>query len=212
MKQNLLLTIALLGFACGLSAQKVVNKTFTPKGDKVIMKLDFATKISVEAWTQNTIELSVSANIDDNKYNDFYSLTADGAAIAEKIDWDGIKAKEGKKNFHNFETEIVYSLKVPQGLNFSLNTISGEIELKGCKGEMEVKSVSGFIDYAIPSTHRMNMNLSTVTGDIYSDVKFDSSPKKEMSWVGSNQKLSLNGGTLPVELATVSGDIYLRKQ
>lgn len=212
MKQNLLITIALVGITIGVSGQKVVNKTITPKGDKVTIKLDFATRILVEAWAQNTIELSASANIDENRYNDFYSVTADGTGITEKIDWEGIKAKEGKKNFHNFETEIVYTLKVPQGLNFSLNTISGEIELKGCKGEMEVKSVSGFIDYAIPSTHRMNMNLSTVTGDIYSDVKFDSSPKKEMSWVGSNQKLSLNGGTLPVELATVSGDIYLRKQ
>jgi hypothetical protein len=212
MKQNLLITIALLGITIGVSGQKVVNKTITPKSDKVTMKLDFATRISVEAWSQNTIELSVSANIDDNKYNDFYSLTADGAAITEKIDWDGIKAKEGKKNFQNFETEIVYTLKVPQGLNFSLNTISGEIELKGCEGEMEVKSVSGFIDYTVPTTHKMKMNLSTVTGDIYSNVKFDSSHKKEMNWVGSNKKLSLNGGTLPVELATVSGDIYLRKQ
>jgi len=53
--------------------------------------------------------------------------------------------------------------------------------------------------------------LSTVTGDVYSDVKFDKSASKEISWVGTKRDLTLNGGTLPVKLETVSGDIYLRK-
>lgn len=32
-----------------------------------------------------------------------------------------------------------------------------------------------------------------------------------MTWVGTKRALSLNGGTLPVELKTISGDIFLRK-
>ncbi|MBK6284188.1 MAG: DUF4097 family beta strand repeat protein [Draconibacterium sp.] len=96
-------------------------------------------------------------------------------------------------------------------MNFSVNTISGEVELIGCEGEMAVNSVSGFIDYSIPEKLQAKIDLSTVTGDVYSNVKFDNADSKEISWVGTKRELTLNGGNKDVELKTVSGDIFLRK-
>jgi len=215
MKKYILIAALITGTVALAKSQKVITKTLDVKDKKVEMKFDFADDIHVEAWDKNTIELEVKVNIDDNKYNDYYFLNVNDHSgnvdLIEKVDFDGIKKLRGKKDCCNWETKIGYKLKVPANLEFSLKTISGKIELVGSKGKMSINSISGFIDYAIPAALKAHINLSTVTGDVYSDVKFDKSPSKEISWVGTKRDLSLNGGTLPVELKTVSGDIYLRK-
>jgi DUF4097 and DUF4098 domain-containing protein YvlB len=215
MKKYILAITIILGIASFTFSQKVVDKKIEAGGKLTEMNLSFAENITIEAWNNNYIELHASANIDNNKYNDFYTLNVNEKSgkieIEEIVDFDGIKKKTGSKNLNNFNTEISYKLKIPQNLNFNVNTISGEIELVGCEGEMTVNSVSGFIDYSIPEKHKVKIDLSTVTGNVYSNVKFDNPLPKEISWVGTDSELTLNGGNKDVELKTVSGDIYLRK-
>ncbi|HPF52471.1 MAG TPA: DUF4097 family beta strand repeat-containing protein [Draconibacterium sp.] len=215
MKKIVLLTVILLGSAWMAFSQKVIDKKIEIDGKKAELKLDFADNIKVEAWDKNYIEFHALANIDDNQYNDFYELnvneTSGKTEIVEKIDFDGIKEKMGKKELCNFDMDIEYSVKIPKDLNFSVNTISGEVELIACEGKMNINSVSGFIDYSIPEKLNARIDLSTVTGDVYSNVSFDDSDTDKISWVGTNRKLSLNGGDKDIKLKTVSGDIYLRK-
>lgn len=215
MKKVFLTTAVILGATLFAFSQKVTDKKIEAGGKFTEMKLSFADNITIEAWNNSYIELHASANIDDNKYNDFYELNVNEKSgkitIEEKVDFEGIKKKIGAKNLQNFNTEINYKLKIPKNLNFDVNTISGEIELIGCEGEMTVNSVSGFIDYSIPEKHKAKIDLSTVTGNVYSNVKFDNPLPKEISWVGTESELTLNGGNKDVELKTVSGDIYLRK-
>ncbi|HEY3369977.1 MAG TPA: hypothetical protein VGK10_03960 [Prolixibacteraceae bacterium] len=216
MKNYILIIALLLGTVTVSWSQKVINKKVDVQGKKAELKFDFADTIHIEAWNKNTIELEVTCNIDNNRYNDYYSLNVTEQSgtvnLVEKVDFDGIKKAKGTKSLNNFNTNINYTLKVPADLEFSLKTISGKIELVGSRGKMSVNSISGFIDYSIPIATKAHINLSTVTGNVYSDVKFDkSNASKEISWVGTKQELSLNGGSTPVELKTVSGDIYLRK-
>lgn len=214
--KNLILIIALvMGTVATSWSQKVISKKLDVQGKKAELKFDFADTIHIEAWNKNTVELEVRVNIENNRYNDYYSLNVNeqkgNVSLVEKVDFDGIKKSRGNKSHDNFSTEINYTLKVPADLEFSLKTISGKIELVGARGKMSVNSISGYIDYAIPSAHKAQIDLSTVTGEVYSDVKFDNRDEGEMTWVGTHRELSLNGGTLPVELKTVSGDIFLRK-
>ncbi len=214
--KGLILTIAIiLGITSIAFSQKVIDKKIEVDGKKAEMKLSFADNIKVEAWNNNYIEFHASANIDDNQYNDFYDLKVNEkqgkVEIVEDMDFEGVRKKMGTKNLCNFETDISYTMKVPQNLDFKINTISGEIELIGCEGEMDVKSISGFIDYSIPEKHKARIDLSTVTGDVYSNVRFDNPETSKISWVGTNRELTLNGGNKDVELNTVSGNIYLRK-
>lgn len=215
MKKYIIIATLLMGTVSAAWSQKVITKKLDVQGKSAELKFDFADTIHIEAWSKNTVELQVTVNIEDNRYNDYYTLNVNEQSgqmtLAEKVDFDAIKKARGKRDHDNFSTEINYKLKVPADLEFSLKTISGKVELIGPQGKMSVNSISGFIDYSIPATHKARIDLSTVTGDVYSDVKFDKSKTDKMSWVGTKQALSLNGGTLPVELKTVSGDIYLRK-
>ena len=215
MKKCFLVTAIVLGSAMLAFSQKVIDKKIDFDGQKTELELSFAQNITVEAWNKNYIELQASANIDDNQYNDYYSLhvnkQSEKIEIEEKVDFDGIKKKIGSKNLCNFNTEINYKLKIPQRMSFAVNTISGKIELIGCEGDMSVKSISGYIDYSIPERFKANIGLSTVTGDVYTNVDFDNKETNEISWVGTNRKLTLNGGDKNIKLKTVSGDIYLRR-
>lgn len=215
MRKLCLVAVLLLATAFAASSQKIIDEKIEVGGQKAKMKLSFADDIKVEAWDNDYIEFHVSANIDTNRYNDYYTLEVNKNAgkieVVEKVDFEGIRKKKGTKNLCNFETEIYYTLKVPKNLNFEVETISGEVELVGCEGEMAINSVSGFIDYSISEKHQAKIGLSTVTGDVYSNVKFDNPVSRDLTWVGTKRKLTLNGGTRDVELKTVSGDIFLRK-
>lgn len=196
-------------------AQKVITKNLDIDGQNVEMKFDFADTVVVEAWNKNTIELEVTVDIDDNQYNDYYDLETstdeDQLKLIEHINFKEIQKLEGEEHLRNFNMEINYKLKVPADLEFSLKTISGKIELVGETGKLTVNSVSGYIDYSIPPKLKALIDLATITGNVYSNVNFDHKPASKTAHVGTKQKLSLNGGNVPVELKTVSGDIYLRK-
>ena len=215
MRKSILTAILIVGAVVASSAQKVITKKVEVQNKKVEMKFDFAENIRIEALTKNTIELEVTVNIDDNRYNDYYSLNVNensgSVDLIEKVDFEGIKKMKGTKNLNNFNSEINYKLKVPANLEFNLKTISGQIELLGSVGKMSVNSISGFIDYTVPASLKARINLSTISGNVYSNVKFDKDASKEISWVETKRELSLNGGNLPVELKTISGNIYLRK-
>ncbi|WP_346855574.1 DUF4097 family beta strand repeat-containing protein [uncultured Draconibacterium sp.] len=196
-------------------SQKIIDEKIEVNNRETTMNFKFADDIVLEAWDKNYIELHVEVNIDDNKYNEYYALEIDkngnDITLEEEIDFEKIKELKGSRNNCSFNTDLHYTLKIPKNLKVDLETISGEIELIGCEGQMSIHSISGFIDYSIPENHKANIDLSTITGDVYSNVKFDNKTKENISWVGTKQELSLNGGSTEVDLKTVSGDIYLRK-
>lgn len=194
-------------------AQKVVKKSMEVQEKSVDMKFQFADTITIEAWNQNRLELEVSVNIGDNRYNDYYDLKVkekgNKLTLEEVVDFGTIQKLNG--NNQSMRNELGYKLKVPANLDFSLNTISGQVVLKGLIGPMKINSISGFIDYSVPANCKAQIDLNSVTGNLYSDLKFDEKAEKEMQWVGLKRRLSLNGGTQVINLKTVSGDIYLRK-
>ena len=194
-------------------SQRVVQKNYDVHGKKVEMKFNFADTILVEAWDKNTLEVQVSVNIENNIYNNDFQLNADESGnkleLIEKVDFKNVQSKS--KDNDKLKSVINYKLKVPAQLEFDLKTISGNVELKGNLGKMCINSISGFIDCMLPKSHSANIDLSTVTGNVYSDLKFEEKSPEKMSWVGTKRELNLNGGKVAVELKTVSGDIFIRE-
>jgi hypothetical protein len=219
MKKYILTTAILICFSIYSFSQKIVDKKVEVNGNEVVMKLSFADDIKIEAWNKNYIELKAKVNIDENKFNDKFSLDIENEGsvvkIIENIDFEAIKKarkKSGDKNENSWDTDLNYSLKVPASLVYSLKSISGDIEIIDCVGEMNISTVSGFIDYSVSAKQKAGIKVSTISGEVYSDLEFDNEPSQKISWVGTNRKLNLNGGGTAIKLKSVSGNIYLRKK
>jgi lia operon protein LiaG len=96
-----------------------------------------------------------------------------------------------------------------------LSTISGDIEIVFASlskdRSISIASVSGEIDVTVPALAGMDIELETISGNIYSDFDFPSDDKKMKRIGGNTVKSQLNGGGADLKLNNVSGNIYLRK-
>jgi DUF4097 and DUF4098 domain-containing protein YvlB len=74
---------------------------------------------------------------------------------------------------------------------------------------MNVKTISGYIDLAIPASQNADIAFSTISGTIYTNHTL--SVSKNHTGIPSVIKEKLNSGGLPISLETISGDIFFRK-
>ncbi len=96
-----------------------------------------------------------------------------------------------------------------------LSTISGDIEVTfsslASGKPFSINSISGEIDITLPANIAADVELSAISGRMYSDFDFGNK-SKEMNQVGGNVlSTKLNGGGAKFSIVTVSGNIYLRK-
>jgi lia operon protein LiaG len=96
-----------------------------------------------------------------------------------------------------------------------LNTISGDIKVAFTQiakdKPISIASVSGEIDVTMPASAPVNLEMSTISGGMYTgfDLKADD---KDMRKVGGGSiSAKLNGGGVDLKITNVSGNIYLRK-
>ena len=107
-----------------------------------------------------------------------------------------------------------------------LNEVTGPIVAYSLSGDIEVRfsslsqstptsisSTSGDIDVTIPTATKGDFNLSSVSGEIYTDLDFKFSEDEGLKRFGGGMsaKSTLNGGGVEVALKTVSGDVFIRK-
>ena len=124
-------------------------------------------------------------------------------------------------------TQINYVVIVPKNINLKIKSISGsvsidtfqgglvtdlisgDVTIKKYNGELRLKTISGSLDVTV---NKAKLNAKSLTGTIYSDLEFENNPSNK-SYNGSHNKVSkeVNGGTIPLEMETISGNIYIRK-
>lgn len=96
-----------------------------------------------------------------------------------------------------------------------LSTISGDIEAGFAPGRISkpvsINSVAGEIDITIPAQTSAILEISTIAGTFYSNFDFDQTKDGLKKIGGNNISYELNGGGPKFSIATVSGNIYLRK-
>jgi hypothetical protein len=96
-----------------------------------------------------------------------------------------------------------------------LATIRGNIDIVfgtiATGKPFSISSVSGEVDVTLPAGFAADINMSSVTGGMYSDFDF-SNKADNLKKVGGNQlNYKLNGGGTDFNVVSVSGNIYLRK-
>jgi hypothetical protein len=209
MKTAIILIVLLLCFGT-IQAQQKIEKHISFSGkESLAMNIQIADSIDLHTWNKNEIFVTASININENKDNDAYLTSFDdqGNSVVIKSNFRENYFK-GKNNCC-IKSQIYWEVYMPEKTNFSLETIDANITINGKTEKMKVKSISGYIDLAVPATREADLEFSTISGTIYSN--HDINLTASHSGITSSIKGKLNNGGSQIHLETISGDIFFRK-
>ncbi|WP_456438549.1 hypothetical protein [Psychroserpens sp.] len=229
--KNLIL-IALLSVATLHAQRNVEFKKSLSKNQDVFLDFKFAQDIRVEHGNTNEIKVKASINIDDGEGNESFSIKTNSSSGQLKLysdfgDYYKNQWKDKNRNNCDRTTKIDYVVIVPKNVNLKIKSISGsvymdafqgdlvtdlisgDVIIKKYDGELRLKTISGALDVTV---RKAELNAKSLTGTIYSDLEFEKNTSSK-SYNGSHNRVSkqINGGTLPLEMETISGNIYIRK-
>jgi hypothetical protein len=209
MKKVTIIVVIWLCFA-SVQAQQIIEKHLDFSGkESVSLKIQIADSISILTWNKNEVYLKGSVNINENKDNEAYETSFDqtGKSVIVNASFRENYFR-GKDNCCN-KTEIFWHIYIPENTRFTVESINADITITGQTKDMKVKSISGFIDLAVPSGKNADVEFSTISGRMYSNHNLTLNEKHN----GTPSKIidKLNNGGPPIKLETISGDIYFRK-
>jgi hypothetical protein len=209
MKASILVSVLWL-CAVTIQAQEKIEKhiDFSEK-ETLALKIQIADSINIHTWNKNEVFVTASININDNKDNEAYITSFEETGNSVVVDAKfRDKYFKGRNNCCN-QTDIYWQVFVPEKTNFTLETINANITIDGQTEQMKVKSISGYIDLAVPVSRKADLEFSTISGTIYSNHEL--ALNKTKGGVPSVIKEKMNSGGLPIKLETISGDIFFRK-
>ncbi len=108
--------------------------------------------------------------------------------------------------------------------NIKLKNVTGPLVLSTINGNIDVSftmiskdkpisiaTINGVIDVTLPAATPANIEMSNISGNMYSDFDFHTDDKNMRRICGGSVKTQINGGGVDIKLHTINGNIYLRK-
>jgi len=209
MKTGAILVVVWLCFDT-IQAQQIIEKHIDFSGkESLSLKIQIADSINLQTWNKNEVYIKASVNINENKDNEAYITSFDETGKTVVVDAH-FKDKyfKGENNCCN-ETNIYWQIYMPEKTKFSVETINANVTITGQTREMNVKSISGYIDLTEPASKQADIDFSTISGKMYSNHELALS--KLHSGIPLKITEKLNNGGDPIKLETISGDIFFRK-
>lgn len=190
MKKHLLFIGLLLTFSNLTAQKKVVKNVPSTNIEDVYVHLKFAQNITVKNWNKNEISIEAIVDINDNKYNDKFSLignkigntyeikSAFGDLFTKHKNTVTITHNNEKCNGYNFCTNhnnvvVNYVIYTPEKMELKIKSISGSVIADKYVGVLNLDLISGNITI---KKHSKDMDLKTISGDIdmfVSDATFE---------------------------------------
>jgi hypothetical protein len=227
MKNSLLITLLCIG-SLATKAQKIIEKhiPFSPK-NFVSMNFQISDSIHIITWKKDEVYIRSSINVNDNQNNDDYKMVFDETGstvnVSAKLETDNIRrSRRDSGNNHdencccccnNYRTKIFHEVYVPENVDFSVETINGNIIIAGNTAEIRARSISGFIDLAIAPDRKAEVKMHTISGTMYSNIDLLPANRHIKQVGGGSISAELNGGgSKSIDLQTISGNIFFRKE
>lgn len=222
MKKYGFLALLCIGFST-TRAQKIIDKhiPFSPK-DFVAMNFQISDSIRIMTWKKDEVYIHSSIDVNDNQDNDDYKMVFEESGqmvnVSARLETDNIRRRRSAKDSGkdcccccNYRTHITHVVYVPENVDFSVETINGNITIVGNTAEIRAKSISGYIDLAVSPDRKADLKMHTITGTMYSNIELPAS--RRIKQVGGGMvRAELNDGGKSIDLETISGDIFFRKQ
>jgi hypothetical protein len=225
MKNSILIALLCIG-SLAARAQKIIEKhiPFSPK-NFVSMNFQISDSIHIITWKKDEVYIRSSINVNDNQNNDDYKMVFDETGstinVSAKLETDNIRrsGKDSNNNnnccccCNNYRTKIFHEVYVPENVDFSVETINGNIIIAGNTAEIRARSISGFIDLAIAPDRKAEVKMHTITGTMYSNIDLLPANRHIKQVGGGSISAQLNGGgSKSIDLQTISGNIFFRKE
>jgi hypothetical protein len=225
MKNSLLIALIMTAILPA-RAQKIIEKHFELSVNGFVsMNFQISDSIRIITWAKNEVYVKSTIDVNDNKNNDDYKMTFNESGstinITAKLETDGRgcgggndSSGKGRRNCCCYCTSNIYhEIYIPENTNFSVETINGNIVISGKTAEIRARSISGFIDLAIEPGRAAELTMKTITGTMYSNIELTSTSRKIKQVGGGSVSAELNGGGgKPIDLQTISGNIFFRKE
>jgi hypothetical protein len=226
MKNSILIALLCIG-SLATRAQKIIEKhiPFSPK-NFVSMNFQISDSIHIITWKKDEVYIRSSIDVNDNQNNDDYKMVFDETGstvnVSAKLETDNIRRSRKDSGNHdencccccnNVRTKIFHEVYVPENVDFSVETINGNIIIAGNTAEIRARSISGFIDLAIAPDRKAEVKMHTITGTMYSNIDLLPANRHIKQVGGGSISAELNGGgSKSIDLQTISGNIFFRKE
>lgn len=209
-------------------AQRIVEESLALSNNQdVKLEFDFAEDIKVKTWDKNEVYVKATVNINGGENNDKFQFNTKKSSgfvsIESKIkDLDKLYGncttiiiEDGDTtiiNGNHTKMDLLFEVFLPAKTELTLSTINGDIELNGLTGPLDISTINGEIDLHISSTHKANIQMSTINGTMYTNLDLDFTDEKtNLCKIGGDVNTKLNGGGVNIDLETINGVIFLRE-
>lgn len=222
MKNFILIALLCIGLLPATQAQRVVEKhlNYSPSGF-VSMNFQISDSIRIIMWNKSEVYIKSSIDVNDNQNNDDYTMVFDETGgsinIQGKLETNKIRNRNRKDSnnccccYCNYNSQIYHTVYLPENADFSVETINGNIIITGKTAEVRAHSISGYIDMAIAPSRKADLKMHTISGTMFSDLELSSESKGVRHVGGNSVTADLNGGGKRIDLETISGNIFFRK-
>lgn len=215
------LSSAFLVFGFCQNTTTEAERTFKiPSSEQVELNLKFASDIKVTSWNRNEVGLKTVITASSDELRKLHQMdVSEGNILKIETGYDMKDRNDKEYNCWSCDEnkdknceclQVRYEVQLPNNVALTLETISGDIDIKGFKGKTKAKTISGFVDLGLSANANRNLSFKSVTGEIYTN--FDVTLDNDSSPWSKKLNTSLNGGGDLISLETVSGDIFFRKE
>jgi hypothetical protein len=222
MKNSILIVLLCAGLLPA-RAQKIIEKHIPFSASNfVAMNFQISDSIRILTWKKPEVYVKSSIDVNDNQNNDDYQMVFDETGntinVSGKLETNKLRRRHGKDSgnccccYCDYDSRIIHEVYIPENADFSVETINGNIVITGNTAEIRAHSISGYIDLAIAPDRKADVKLHTISGTMYSNIEMSSSSRRIKQVGGGSVTANLNGGGKQIDLETISGNIFFRKE
>ncbi len=119
-----------------------------------------------------------------------------------------MKSEVEFKGCDNITLKNVTGPLVVSTINGGVNVVFSEISKDK---PISLASINGDVDVTLPAKAAVDLEMSTMSGGMFTDFDLPADNKEMKRVGGSKIKSQLNGGGTELKLHNINGNIYLRK-
>ena len=224
---KILLTILSLLLASTVEAQRAYEERITWQPSQAVsLDLKYARDIQISTWERDEVLIQASVSINDDAANDAWRINIDTTTEQIRIVTDlepPQKKYSGGCSGHSYHVDegrycslIVYEIYLPRAASLRVETLGGNITLRGIRAPVFAKSLSGFVDADWSAQQGATVTMKSVTGEVYTDLDLglneaDQKNQQRKSPVGWKIEGRVGDGGPSVQLESISNDIFFRQ-